>query len=112
MVSVFETITPMAADRGTTSKHRRIRVITVTAAHRRPQSQDWIFIIRGQVAATMVEAQMIAGRKGSRIHRDIPIRETIKSALRMVRVRSFCFSATIDPPISHLKDIFISVSFR
>jgi len=62
--SAFDTIVPMANQRGTTRMQRRTTVITATASERRPQSRAWMEIINGQVAVTMVTAQMAAPRNG------------------------------------------------
>jgi hypothetical protein len=45
-------------------------------------------IINGQVAVTIVTAQMTAPKNGRRIHSEVPIRAPMKSTAKTVRVMS------------------------
>ena len=86
--SAFDTMVPMASQRGTTRTQRRTTVITATASDRRPQSRPWMEIINGQVAVTIVTDQIAAPRNGLRIQSDVPSRAPMKSTARKVRVMS------------------------
>ena len=79
---------PIAADSGTTSTSSRTTDITVTASQRRPPAQRCTLISSGQVATTIMIAQMIAPRNGRRIHSEAAISPPITITVSRMRVSS------------------------
>ena len=67
---------------------RKASVITVTARARRFQRTRSTVFISGQVATTIIAAQISAGRKGRRIQKLPPIIIPITSTMSTMRVMS------------------------
>jgi hypothetical protein len=92
--SVLPAIEIAASDNGKTSTSKRAIVMTTTADVRLPHNVAWIQRMIGQVAITIIVAQMAAGRNGQTTQNEARIRAPIKSTARVVRVRSRLISVT------------------
>ena len=84
----LETIVPVASDSGRTSTSSHAAVMAATASFRLPQSHACSRRITGHVATTIIEAQMIAPRKGRRIQTVDAISATMNRTPRVARGRS------------------------
>ena len=84
----LETIVPVASDSGRTSTSSHVAVMAATARFRLPQSHACSRRITGHVATTIIEAQMIAPRKGRRIQTVDAISATMNRTPRVARGRS------------------------
>ena len=84
----LETIVPAASDNGRTSTSSHTVVMTATANLRLSQSHPWTCRIMGHVATTIMEAQMIAPRKGRRIQTVDASSVTMSNTPRVARGRS------------------------
>ena len=84
----LETMVPMASDSGRTSTSNIAPDIAATAIFRLSQSHDCSRRITGQVATTIIDAQMIAPRKGDRIQIVNAISATMIRTPNVARGRS------------------------
>jgi hypothetical protein len=82
MTSMLPTSVPMAMATGTIRTSSSRTDITVTAAQRWPPRRRCTQRMIGQVATTIMIDQMIAPRKGCRIHRQAKIKPPVKSTPR------------------------------
>ena len=73
---------------GATSRKSIASVMTITASHRRPPAAFWTFSISGQVATTIIVAQIRAPRNGCRIHRLETIISPMNSTTSTMRATS------------------------
>ena len=78
----------MASTSGTMKTSSITIVITTTAGARLPPSQPCMRSIIGQVATTIVMAQMKEARNGRRTQNEASVRPPMKSTLRVTRPMS------------------------
>src|SRR5690349_2546819 len=86
--SAFSTIVAIAIDSGTTNASSNVPIIAITAIQRRPQRCACTSSMSGQVATTIIEAQIVAAMNGRRIQKQAAIRPTMKRTANVVRARS------------------------
>ncbi len=80
---------PMASQNGVTKITSSAIVMIVTARARLPHSFACTARMSGQVAMTKVIAQIVAGRKGCKIHRLVTIRPPMTSTPSVRCARSY-----------------------
>ena len=86
--SALSIIVTTASERGTTSTSIRTNVITATASLRLPQSLSWRLSKSGQVATTIVVAQINAVMKGRTTQKLAKISRLMNITASVVRVTS------------------------
>jgi len=92
MSSKWLKMVPIATSIGTMNSSSSSSVITSTAKLRRPPSRAWNHCSIGQVATTIIVAQIVEPMKGRRIHSEATMSKPIKSTPSVVRTRSgACF---------------------
>src|SRR5688572_8203949 len=91
---------PIAADSGTMSSSTRMSDIAVTAAQRRPPTRRCSARNCGQVATTIIVAQMIAPRNGRRIHNEAAISPPITITVSRMRVSSRPWSSATEQTLN------------
>src|SRR5262245_19930833 len=85
IASACETAAPMARVSGRRSRRKSAPVITRTASARRFQRRAWTRSRAGHVATTIVVAQMMAGRNGSRMRSESATSARMKSTAKTTR---------------------------
>src|SRR6516165_2357200 len=88
MRSKLSAIVVMASQNGTTKTTTSANAMTATASPRLFHKRRWTRSMMGQVATTRVVAQMIAGRNGRKIQKQVAIIPPTKRTAKVVRVRS------------------------
>src|SRR5688500_9048998 len=100
--STLVTTVAIAAESGTTSTSSRTTDITVTASQRRPPLRRCAHSIIGQVATTIIVAQMIAPRNGCRIQNEAAISPPMNSTVSTMRVSSRPWSSATGRIVARL----------
>ena len=86
--SAFSMIATTASEKGTTNRSSMASVIAATASPRFPPSQPSTRNMSGQVAATIITAQMSDDRNGLMIQKLAAIRSPIQRTCSVARVKS------------------------
>jgi hypothetical protein len=86
--SAWLTIVPTEREKGMIKTSSRARVIMTTAGERLPPNHRWKRSMTGQVATTIMVAQIIARRKGRMIQNTAVSRTPMKRMPRVIPVMS------------------------
>ena len=92
ITSPLSAIAATPSEKGTKKSSSSASVIAVTASDRRPPRRASMASSTGQVATTIMVAQMIAGRNGLMIHSELTMSPPIKITPSVMRARSRCVS--------------------